>query len=155
MARELITVDGVDRSFGPVDVLKDVGFTVMDGDRIGIVGHNGAGKTTLLNTISEQRQDVGDIDLAPGLRMAYLTQIRDLEDGKTIEEELSRKGRQFVELEEEIAEIEARMVDPAFYEGDWQPVMDRYAERATDTRFLGWGQCAGHREGHPRTIGVG
>ena len=128
MARELITVDGVDRSFGPVDVLKDVGFTVMDGDRIGIVGHNGAGKTTLLNTISEQRQDVGDIDLAPGLRMAYLTQIRDLEDGKTIEEELSRKGRQFVELEEEIAEIEARMVDPAFYEGDWQPVMDRYAE---------------------------
>ena len=111
-----------------MDVLKDVGFTVMDGDRIGIVGHNGAGKTTLLNTISEQRQDVGDIDLAPGLRMAYLTQIRDLEDGKTIEEELSRKGRQFVELEEEIAEIEARMVDPAFYEGDWQPVMDRYAE---------------------------
>ena len=24
MVRELITVDGVDRSFGPVDVLKDI-----------------------------------------------------------------------------------------------------------------------------------
>ena len=50
MVRELITVDGVDRSFGPVDVLKDINMIVNDGDRIGIVGHNGAGKTTLLNT---------------------------------------------------------------------------------------------------------
>ena len=60
MVRELITVEGVDRSFGPVDVLKDINMIVNDGDRIGIVGHNGAGKTTLLNTISEQKQDVGD-----------------------------------------------------------------------------------------------
>ena len=65
MVRELITVRGVDRSFGPVDVLKDINMIVNDGDRIGIVGHNGAGKTTLLNTISEQKQDVGDIDFAP------------------------------------------------------------------------------------------
>ena len=100
MVRELITVDGVDRSFGPVDVLKDINMIVNDGDRIGIVGHNGAGKTTLLNTISEQKQDVGDIDFAPGIRIAYLTQIRDIESDSTIEEELGRKGRQFQELEE-------------------------------------------------------
>ncbi len=98
MVRELITVEGVDRSFGPVDVLKDINMIVNDGDRIGIVGHNGAGKTTLLNTISEQKQDVGDIDFAPGIRLAYLTQIRDIESDSTIEEELGRKGRQFQEL---------------------------------------------------------
>ena len=107
MVRELITVEGVDRSFGPVDVLKDINMIVNDGDRIGIVGHNGAGKTTLLNTISEQKQDVGDIDFAPGIRLAYLTQIRDIESDSTIEEELGRKGRQFQELEEEIAAIKA------------------------------------------------
>ena len=72
MVRELITVDGVDRSFGPVDVLKDINMIVNDGDRIGIVGHNGAGKTTLLNTISEQKQDVGDIDFAPGIRLSLI-----------------------------------------------------------------------------------
>ena len=128
MARQLITVEGVDRSFGPVDVLQDVNLVVNHGERIGIVGHNGAGKTTLLNTISDQKQDVGDVDFAPGLRIAYLTQIRDLESDRTIEEELSRKGRQFQELEEEIAAIEAQMVDPAFYESDWEPVMERYTE---------------------------
>ncbi len=45
MVRELITIEGVDKSFGPVDVLVDINLLVQDGDRIGIVGHNGAGKT--------------------------------------------------------------------------------------------------------------
>ena len=109
MPRQLINIEGVDRSFGPVDVLLDINLLVQDGDRIGIVGHNGAGKTTLLNTISEQSQDVGEIDYAPGIRIAYLTQIRDIDSDSSIEEELSRKGRQFQELEEEIAAIEAQM----------------------------------------------
>ena len=67
MSRELIRVEGVDRSFGPVTVLQDINIMVNEGDRIGIVGHNGAGKTTLLNTISEQKQDVGDIEFASGI----------------------------------------------------------------------------------------
>jgi len=128
MVRDLIAIEGVDRSFGPVDVLVDINLLVQDGDRIGIVGHNGAGKTTLLNTISEQSQDVGDIDFAPGIRLAYLTQIRDIDSDSTIEEELSRKGRQFQELEEEIAAIEAQMADPAFYDGDWESVIEKYSQ---------------------------
>ena len=131
MSRELISVEAVDRSFGAVTVLEDINLSVMEGDRIGIVGDNGAGKTTLLNTISERKQDVGDIEFASGIRIAYLTQIRDIDEDSTIEEELSRKGRQFQELEEEIAAIEAQMVDPSFYEGNWQPVMERYSELQT------------------------
>ena len=142
MSRELIRVEGVDRAFGPVTVLEDINIMVNEGDRIGIVGHNGAGKTTLLNTISEQKQDVGEIEFASGIRIAYLTQIRDIDDDSTIEEELSRKGRQFQELEEEIAAIEAQMVDPAFYEGDWQPVMDRYSELQTMLGASGGGNVA-------------
>ena len=80
MSRELIRVEGVDRAFGPVTVLEDINLMVNEGDRIGIVGHNGAGKTTLLNTISEQKQDVGEIEYANGIRIAYLTQIRDIDD---------------------------------------------------------------------------
>jgi len=154
MARELINVEAVDRSFGAVDVLRDINIKVNDGDRIGIVGHNGAGKTTLLNTISEQKQDTGDIEFAPGIRLAYLTQIRDLESDSTIEEELGRKGRQFQELEEEIAAIEAQMVDPAFYEGDWEPVMEHYAELQQTLASSGGGNVAGIAKGILERLGL-
>ena len=65
MARELINVEAVDRSFGAVDVLRDINLKVNDGDRIGIVGHNGAGKTTLLNTISEQSRTPATLSSPP------------------------------------------------------------------------------------------
>ncbi|MGB1818492.1 MAG: ATP-binding cassette domain-containing protein, partial [Candidatus Poseidoniaceae archaeon] len=154
MVRELIRVEGVDRSFGPVDVLQDINLIINDGERVGIVGHNGAGKTTLLNTISEQQQDVGDIDFAPDIRLAYLTQIRDIESDSSIEEELGRKGRQFQELEDEIAAIEAQMVDPAFYEGDWQPVMDRYSELQQTLASSGGGNVAGIAKGILEKLGL-
>ena len=154
MARELINVEAVDRSFGAVDVLKDINIKVNDGDRIGIVGHNGAGKTTLLNTISEQKQDTGDIEFAPGIRLAYLTQIRDLESNSSIEDELGRKGRQFQELEEEIAAIEAQMVDPSFYEGDWEPVMERYTELQQTLASSGGGNVAGIAKGILERLGL-
>ena len=154
MVRELITVEGVDRSFGPTDVLQDINLIVNDGDRIGIVGHNGAGKTTLLNTISDQKQDVGEIEFAPGIRIAYLTQIRDIDSDSTIEEELGRKGRQFQELEDEIASIEAQMVDPSFYEGDWEPVMERYSELQQTLASSGGGNVAGIAKGILERLGL-
>ncbi|MBL6881818.1 MAG: ABC-F family ATP-binding cassette domain-containing protein [Candidatus Poseidoniaceae archaeon] len=154
MVRELITVEGVDRSFGSTDVLQDINLIINDGDRIGIVGHNGAGKTTLLNTISEQEQDVGDIVFAPGIRIAYLTQIRDIESESTIEGELGRKGRQFQELEEEISAIEAQMIDPSFYDGEWEPVMERYSELQQTLASSGGGNVAGIAKGILEKLGL-
>ena len=154
MVRELITVEGVDRSFGSTDVLQDINLIINDGDRIGIVGHNGAGKTTLLNTISEQKQDVGDIVFAPGIRIAYLTQIRDIESESTIEGELGRKGRQFQELEEEISAIEAQMIDPSFYDGEWEPVMERYSELQQTLAASGGGNVAGIAKGILEKLGL-
>jgi len=144
MSRELIRLEDIHRSFGAVTVLDGINLRIDDGDRIGIVGHNGAGKTTLLRTISEQKQDIGDIHFAPALRIAYLTQVRDIDDNATLEEELNRRGHQFKELEDEISAIEEKMADPAFYEGDWQPVIDRYSELQALSARSGGTDVAGH-----------
>ena len=47
-----LTIDGIDCSYGSVDVLKDIGFAVESGQFLGILGPNGSGKTTLLKSIS-------------------------------------------------------------------------------------------------------
>jgi len=144
VARELIRLDEVHRAFGPLTILEGVNLRIDEGDRIGVIGHNGSGKTTLLRTISNQDQDVGDITFAPGLRLAFLTQVRDIDDDATLGEELNRRGRQFLELEEEISEIEGRMEEPSFYEGDWQPTMERYQELQSLMALSGGGDVAGH-----------
>ena len=128
MVRQLIRLDDIHRAFGSVSVLEGVDLLINEGDRIGVVGHNGSGKTTLLRTISKQNQDLGEITFAPALRIAFLTQVRDIEEDATIEEELNRRGRQFKEIEDEIALIESKMADPSFYEGNWEKDMERYQE---------------------------
>ena len=146
MVRELVRLDEIHRTFGPLTILEGVNLRIDEGDRIGVVGHNGAGKTTLLRTISNQDQDMGDITFAPGLRLAFLTQVRDLDEEATLEEELNRRGRQFQELEDEITEIESQMAIPSFYEGDWQPTMDRYQELQALMARSGGGDVAGHAQ---------
>jgi iron complex transport system ATP-binding protein len=47
-----LTIGGVDVSYGSVDILKDVNFSVESGQFLGILGPNGSGKTTLLKSIS-------------------------------------------------------------------------------------------------------
>ncbi|MGC4803716.1 ATP-binding cassette domain-containing protein [Micromonospora sp. DT233] len=48
----LLELRGVDKSFGPVQVLRDVDFSVRPGEVTALVGDNGAGKSTLVKCIS-------------------------------------------------------------------------------------------------------
>jgi D-xylose transport system ATP-binding protein len=47
----LLEVRGIDKSFGPVQVLHDVTFTAHAGEVTALVGDNGAGKSTLVKCI--------------------------------------------------------------------------------------------------------
>ena len=51
-APRLLEVRGVDFSYGQVQVLFDVDFTLDEGEMVGLLGTNGAGKSTLLKVIS-------------------------------------------------------------------------------------------------------
>ena len=48
----VLTINGVNCSYGSIDVLKNVSFSVESGEFLGILGPNGSGKTTLLKSIS-------------------------------------------------------------------------------------------------------
>jgi branched-chain amino acid transport system ATP-binding protein len=48
----LLTVDSLRARYGHVDALRDVGFTLNEGEMLAIFGANGAGKTTTLRALS-------------------------------------------------------------------------------------------------------
>jgi ABC-type branched-subunit amino acid transport system ATPase component len=52
MSAAVLEAEGVDFSYGSVQVLFDVGVHVGDGERVGLLGTNGAGKSTLLGVFS-------------------------------------------------------------------------------------------------------
>lgn len=48
----ILELSGVEKSFGPVQVLHGVNLSVAAGEVVGLVGDNGAGKSTLMKTIT-------------------------------------------------------------------------------------------------------
>ena len=52
MSAPLISLKGINKSFGPVHVLKDVQLDVYPGEVTALVGDNGAGKSTLIKCIA-------------------------------------------------------------------------------------------------------
>jgi len=64
MKMKALEIKHVSKSYGGLTVLKDVCFTLEQGERKAIIGPNGAGKTTLFNIISGiLKPDSGEIYL--------------------------------------------------------------------------------------------
>ena len=47
----MLEVKDLKKSFGSVDAVKDVGFTINKGEIMGLIGQNGSGKTTTFRMI--------------------------------------------------------------------------------------------------------
>ena len=73
--REVLSIQGLTKSFGPLTLYKDLNLRVMRGERVAIIGPNGAGKTTLLRLIAgEIRPDQGQAALGHNVTMSYYAQ---------------------------------------------------------------------------------
>ena len=68
----IVTLNGVEKSFGAVRALAGVDFVVGVGECVGLVGHNGAGKSTLMNILAGTLAgDNGEIVIRNELQRNY------------------------------------------------------------------------------------
>lgn len=51
MTKSTVVLSAVAKRYGKVDAVKDVSFTLNEGETVALVGHNGAGKTTIMKLL--------------------------------------------------------------------------------------------------------
>ena len=108
-------VKGLSKSFGDCVIVKDLDFTLMRGDRLGLIGRNGAGKSTLIKLLLGKIQpDAGTFKLGTNIKLAYFDQLREqLDLTKTVAETIS-PGSDWVEIGGERKHIIAYLGDFLF-----------------------------------------
>ncbi|MEM7087351.1 MAG: ATP-binding cassette domain-containing protein [Bacteroidota bacterium] len=73
----MIKIDGINKSFGALQVLKDFSLEVEQGEVVALVGPSGCGKSTLLNCITGlETQFEGNIYINGELQKQYLEHRR-------------------------------------------------------------------------------
>ncbi|MBO5695760.1 MAG: ABC-F family ATP-binding cassette domain-containing protein [Lentisphaeria bacterium] len=83
----LWTGDDLHFSIGRDTLLKGAFFSIMDGERVALVGRNGSGKSTLLRIINGQEKlDSGTVTQAKDLRVSFMPQDFDWTSEKTVRE---------------------------------------------------------------------
>ena len=98
-------MSGVGISFGATELLKDITFTVGEGDRWGIIGRNGAGKSSLFKVITgDLTATTGNVARKPGLRHALLDQHRAFEGATTVWQAAAAAWREVIALEQSLAD---------------------------------------------------
>ena len=83
-----VRMENVRKTFKNMPILDGVSWDCKKGERVGLVGWNGAGKTTQLRIITgEMEADEGEVMLADGVKIGYLTQEFEVKESNTVREE--------------------------------------------------------------------
>ena len=109
----VLNADHLSLSFGAVEILKDVTFSLDEGDRLGVIGVNGCGKSTLFKLIlGEHEPDTGAVYISKNKTVGVLRQddaFCDLEGEDGTSSALEVMYRSFSELlckEQRLFELE-------------------------------------------------
>ncbi len=122
LGKKLIELRDVSKSYGGHTVVDSFSYSLLRGDRIGIVGRNGAGKSTLLRLIAgELAPDTGSVETGATVKIGHFSQ-----EGRELD--LSQRVYDFIhsiadEVETGEGTVSAnQMMERFLFPGDLQSV---------------------------------
>ena len=112
-----IQISHLSKSFGGQEVLKDVSFTISEGEKVGLLGKNGSGKSTLFKILmGEETTDSGHVSFSPKtIQVGYLSQVADDDNPLSSGQKLKKRFREILTSKPDVL-----LLDEPTNHLDWQ-----------------------------------
>jgi ATP-binding cassette subfamily F protein 3 len=108
----LYRFDGVHKSYGPKEVLRDVTWQHNPGEKVGLIGRNGAGKTTLLRiALGREDPDAGEFLKASAVRIATVDQALPADLSESVHDYVAGAFAHLHAIESDLRRMEHAMAD--------------------------------------------
>ncbi|MEA1785507.1 ABC-F family ATP-binding cassette domain-containing protein [Arenibacter sp. GZD96] len=115
----MLNIHNLSVSFGGAYLFEEIAFRLNAGDRVGLIGKNGAGKSTLLKLLAKDTvPDTGAIASDKDLRIGFLRQDIDFEQGRTVLEEAYQAFEEIKQLEAKLDRINEQLASRTDYESE-------------------------------------
>ncbi len=128
----LIDLQNISKQYDIKVILKDVNFTLTEGQRIAVIGQNGQGKSTLFKIIMNQVEpDYGEISIDKSVKIEMLDQQPKFKLGINVREAIEA---QLIELKSAKTEYE-NITNQIITDYENQELLKRQSELATFIEF--------------------
>jgi sulfate-transporting ATPase len=109
----IYVMNGLTKTYpGGKEVLKNIHLSFFPGAKIGVLGVNGSGKSTLLKIMAGVDQEfTGEAWAADGVKVGYLAQEPELDDTKTVSENVMQAMGETKALVDKFNEVSARFAE--------------------------------------------
>lgn len=115
----MLNIHNLSVSFGGTYLFEEVTFRLGAGDRVGLVGKNGAGKSTMLKILAgDIAPDSGSIATEKEVKIGFLRQDIDFEQGRTVLEEAYQAFTEIKHTERKLEEINEQLATRTDYESE-------------------------------------
>lgn len=119
-------MNGLGKSYDGKKILENVTLSFFPGAKIGVLGPNGAGKSTLLRIMAGRDKDyTGEAWAAEGAKVGYLEQEPELDESKTVEENVLEALADIKAMVDRYNAVAAEMAEP---DADFEALTEEMGE---------------------------
>lgn len=144
----MLNIHNLSVSFSGDYLFENVTFRLGAGDRVGLVGKNGAGKSTMLKILSRDIEgDSGSIATEKALKIGFLRQDIDFEQGRTVLDEAYQAFEEIKKVENEINKINKELEVRTDYESaSYSELIERLSDLTHHFDIIGGYNYVGNTE---------
>ena len=120
----------IKKEYGTDVILKNISFTINEGDKVALIGANGVGKSTMFKILTRQIEpDGGEYYVDRNASLGYLAQNLDLDSDHNIYDETITVFQNLLDMEAKVQNLESEMTTEwTDNNKDWhEDIQNKYA----------------------------